>query len=132
MSAPTFLSLVRGNRVEGFLGLKMKPGYAYRYATNYSYIELPLSQVRIDDEKQDTDKVTRNQFAILQAPATVSPQYQHQVMLVFNPAIFRFASGPSTLIVNSGETVPIEMPVRTFKDLHLADLDWLVRLYLFS
>lgn len=133
MSGPTFLSLVRGNRVEGFLGLKLDPGVAYRFAQNYSYAELNLLDV-LDaaGEKLNGDKIVRNQSATLRAGATIAPSHGHQALLVPNPIIFQYASAPSMLLLDTGDRRPVDLTIRTFRDLPLGELEWFMRLYLIA
>lgn len=135
MSTPVFLNLARGNRAEGFLGLRKISDSAgpYRFANKYQYLELNLASVQDSDGNVlNGDKVTRNQSALLRSGWLLAPSHDHQALIVPNPLIFQYASAPSMLMVDTGDKKDIEVPVRTFRDLPLGELNWFVRVYLVS
>lgn len=134
MTSPTFLNLLRGNRINGFLRLKMAEGTVYRMATDYTYAELPLLSVRdMEGKLQDSDKVQRNQQVELLAPCTLQPIGGHKALVVANPALFRYASVPPMLLVDSlQKPEEVLIPAKFYRDLPLAELDWLCRIYLIN
>lgn len=134
MSDPTFLNLLRGNRISGFLRLKMLEGVPYRMATDYTYAEVPLLAVRdMDGKLQDSDKVQRNQQVDLLAPCTLQPIAGHKSLIVANPALFRYASVPPMLLVDSlQQAIEVMIPAKFHRDLPITDLEWLCRIYLIN
>ena len=133
MADVTFLNLLRGNRLSGFLRLKMGPGAVYRLAKDYSYAELNyLAATNMDGEKLE-GKILRNQTAELFADALIAPTHGHKALVTVNPELMRFASVPSMLLVDPVEKpIPVSMIARFTRDMDPGTLDWLYRVYLIS
>lgn len=134
MADVTFLNLLRGNRISGFLRLKMTEGVPYRMATDYTYAELPVFQVQgMDGVAEDTDKVKHSRTVNLVAPALMAPIQGHKALISVNPVVFQYATAPSLLLIDSSNTPQqISIPIRTFRELALSELEWLCRVYLIN
>ncbi len=132
MSSPTFLNLLRGNRLSGFLRLQMDTGYVYRLAKDYTFAEVPLAEV-MNDKGEVLDKVLRNQQVELVAPVTMFPVGGYQGLVVVNPELYRYASVPSMLMFDSSDgSQRVSIPAKFSKDMELSAISWLCRIYLIN
>jgi len=137
MADVTFLNLLRGNRISGFLRLKMSPGVAYRMATDYTYAEVALNNVQnMEGENLAMSaelKIQRNQQVELVAPCSLQPIAGHKALIVANPALFRYASVPPMLLVDSlQQPAEVVIPAKFHRDMAISELDWLCRIYLIN
>lgn len=134
MADPVFLNLLRGNRIGGFLRLKMLEGIPHKMAIDYTYAEVPLHSVRdMEGSRLDGEKIQRNQQVELLAPCTLQPIGGHKALIVANPALFRYASVPPMLLVDSlQQPIDVMIPAKFHRDMVLADLEWLCRIYLIN
>lgn len=128
---PTFLNLSRANRIVREMGLEMAEGKVFRYASDYTYIEIPLLHA-LNADGEPVDKATRNQAIELVAAATLKPGYHVKILVLVNPTIYKYGMAPSMVLFDEKERTPVVVPVTFRKDMQLTGLDWLVRLYLFS
>lgn len=130
--SPTFMNLLRGNRLAGFLRVKMAEGYPVRLAKDYTYAEMPLAKIA-NDKGEAVDKVLRNQQVELVAPFTIHPTPGYKGLVVVNPELYRFASVPSMLMFDTTDKpVQVSIPARFSKDMEVGAIDWLCRVYLIN
>lgn len=133
MSDPTFMNLLRGNRLSGFLRLKMDDGYPVRLAKDYTYAEVPLAKVLGSDGEPLDTKIHRNQQVELVAPMTMYPIGGYKGLVVVNPELYRYASVPSMLMFDSADTPQqVLIPAKFSRDMEMHAIDWLCRVYLIS
>lgn len=134
MADVTFLNLLRGNRLNGFLRLKMGEGSVYRMARDYAYAELQyLNAVSMDGEIADQMPLKRNQTWELFSDAIISPTYGHRALITSNPELARFASVPGVVLVDpTDKPTPVSMIARFTRDCDPSKLEWLYRVYLIS
>ena len=133
MADVTFLNLLRGNRLSGFLRMRMASGSVYRLAKDYTYAELPLSRMSSMDGEAIEGKALRNQTIELFAPTTLQPINGYKALVVANPLLYRFASVAGMTLVDASDTeIPISVIARFTRDFDPTALDWLCRVYLIS
>lgn len=133
MSDVTFMNLLRGNRLAGFLRMRMSEGHPVKLAPDYTYAELPLFRAQSLEGELVDAKAMRNQTIELIAPATLRPIAGYKGLVVTNPALYRVGAVPSMQLIDSSNTeLPISVVVRFHKDMVLEDLEWLCRVYLIS
>lgn len=128
------MNLLRGNRLAGFLRMRMSEGYPVKLAPDYTYAELPIHRAQsLDGELVDGGKAMRNQTIELIAPATLRPIAGYKGLVVTNPALFRVGTVPSMQLVDSSNAeLPISIITRFHKEMQLSELEWLCRVYLIS
>lgn len=132
MSDPTFLNLLRGNRLSGYLRVRMAEGAVFRLSKDYTYAEMPLASAR-NDKGEAVEKVLRNQQIELLAPFTIQPTPGYKGLVVVNPELYRYASVPSMLMFDVAEKpLPVSIFARFAKDMELSDIEWLCRVYLIN
>lgn len=130
--SPTFLNLLRGNRLSGFLRVRMAEGYPVRLSKDYTYAEVLLAKI-VNDKGETVGKVLRNQQVELIAPFTIQPTPGYKGLVVVNPELYRFASVPSMLMFDTTEKpVQVSIPARFSRDMEPGDIDWLCRVYLIN
>lgn len=130
--SPTFLNLLRGNRLSGFLRVKMNEGIPVRLSKDYTYAEIPLLKV-VNDKGESLDKVIRNQQVELVAPFTIQPTPGYKGLVVVNPELYRYASVPSMLMFDtSDKPVQVSIPGKFSRDMELTAIEWLCRVYLIN
>lgn len=134
MTDATFLNLVRGNRLSAMMGLNQHGVSSPKYGPDYQYVEIPVSNVKVGDEVLlPGGKVSRNQHAEIVPACTINVRGKHPVLVVYNNQLQTVASLGSMTIVHpgSGELMPSFWA--TFrKDYDIANIEWAIRLYMFS
>jgi len=124
-----FLQLNRANRIERELQLQMAPEHVYRFADDYTYIEIPLWKI-LDSEGEIVDKASRNQYVELVSAAHVTLRYGAKLLVAPNPVLFKYGVSPSLLLVDGKQPQILTIPITLRKDLKLDALDYLLRIYL--
>lgn len=132
-----FLNLVRGNRISTYLGLTMEGEIAYRFAADYSYVEIPLSEVfDLDSEKVlRKNAVLKKGQTVRLIPACQIQTRNYKCLVSVNPVLQDFSYGtPGMFLIDAGDTTQPSVTVTARKDCSVADLTsgWLVRLYLLA
>jgi hypothetical protein len=125
-----FLNLVRGSRLSMYMGLKMDEGAAYRFAKDYTYIEIPLAQLYNPSTEEVVTKATRNQRIQIIPACKVEIKGNYKILIKTNPVLQEVASCPSMILLDSGEAAPASFYATFHKDMSEKDLEWAVRLYL--
>lgn len=132
MSDSMFLSLVRGNRLSAYLGLKMDEGTVYRWAKDYNYVEIPLREFYNPAAENIQKKALKNQRLKVQPACKLEIKGGYRYMIKVNPEILAVADAPALFILdNEGDEQPSFYA--TFrKDLDADRIDWAVRIYMLS
>lgn len=124
----TFLNLRRGGRLQGFIGVRMDEGRTYKFANDYTYIEVPCSTIVGSDGAQE--KASRNQSLDLEAPVCLATRNGYKALISVNPELMRYATCPSLMLFDEEHSTRVSVPAKFHKDLDVLGLDWLVRIYL--
>lgn len=132
MSDNTFLNLVRGNTLGSYLGLEMNLGKAFRYASDYTYVEIPLAEMYNSTEERVVEKALRNQKLRLIPACKVNIRTGYKGIVRTNPKLQEVANCPAMFIIDPGEPGSPSFYVSFQKDYEASELDWAVRLYLVS
>ena len=128
---PTFLNLARNNRIPRMMGLEMAPEIPYTFSKDYTYIEVPLWKM-LDSDGEITDKASRNQYVELVSAASLKLSYEAKCLAVPNPLLFKYGVLPSMMLLDGKDRMLVTVPITLRKDLKIAELEYLVRIYLFS
>ena len=114
------------------MGLQMTEGVPYKYAVDYSYVEIPLGTIYNPSTEEVLNKASRNQHLLLKPACSLRLDGNHKIIVKTNPLLQEFATVPAVLLLDpkSGEQPHFYASFR--KDMDLSDLDWLVRLYMVS
>lgn len=126
-----FLNLVRGSRLVAYMGLKLDDPSRPKYSKNYTYVEIPLREVLGADGTPVT-KALRNQHCRIVPACELSIKGNSKILVKTNPKLQEVSNCPTMLILDEGEG---EQPVfyASFrKDFDVSELEWAVRLYMFS
>ncbi len=126
-----FLNLVRGNRLNTQMGLQLDGGVPPRYAKNYNYVEVPVREA-VGSDGTPTSKILRNQHVRLVPACEVTVKGYSSVLVKTNPSLQAVANCPTLLLLDVAEGEQPSFYATFRKDYDLADLTWLVRLYLLS
>lgn len=127
-----FLSLVRGNRLSAYLGLKMDEGVAYRFAKDYNYVEIPLREFYNPAAETVQKKALKNQRLRVSPACSLEIKGGYRYMVKVNPEILAVADAPALFILDNegGEQPSFYATFR--KDLDADRIDWAVRIYMLS
>lgn len=127
----TFLKLVTGNRLGMYMGLKMDEGKAYRFAKDYTYVEIPVGRIFNPTSEEFVTKVTANQkVQIIPACSINLKGSGYKIMVKTNPKLQAIANCPSVIMLDYDEGDQCSFFAHFQKALNVEDLDWAVRLYL--
>ena len=138
MIGNTFLHVARGNRLENYLRLRPAvEGQAYKLGKDYTYIELPLWKAEdLSKDIEVEEKMTRNSSVLLSAPYSVSPVLGYKAMVSINPVVLRYANAPAVFMLDYSEepskAQPLSIVIQMRRDLKIAEIDWLFRVYMLS
>lgn len=127
----SFLNIARGNRLNSYIGLKMGEGKSFRYAADYTYIEIPVRElINVTDDKTGS-KGLRNQHVRILPACEVNVRGNYKLLVEPNPELAAYGSvqGMYYIQPGQGEQVP-GFYITLRKDLDLSDLNFAVRLYL--
>lgn len=132
----SFLNLARGNRLTAYLGLQMAAGYSYKYAPDYTYIEIPLMEFwNPSEEKVQEDKALRNQYVRVIPACSLTVRGSHyKIEVEPNPALAEFGLiQPGYYLHTAGGGGELSVPgfyMQVRRDVHVKDVDYAVRLYM--
>lgn len=127
----SYLNLVRGNRLSNHMGLEMAPAHAYKYAPDYSYVEIPALTFEKDGEP--IEKVLQNQFVSVVPACTLHVRGSYRIQVEPNPAFGQFGiytPGYNVQPTLMGNEVTPQFQVLARKGFSLTDVTWAVRLYM--
>lgn len=125
----TFLNLRRGGRLQGFIGVRMDDGHAYKFANDYTYIELMCSSIKsLTGETQE--KAVRNQFLNLELPVCLATRNGYKALVSVNPELMQYATCPSLLLMDNEKSERVVIPAKFHRDLDVLGLTYLARIYL--
>lgn len=127
----SFLNLVRGNRLTSYMGLEMVPEYTYKFAPDYSYLEVPVLGFFLDADEKLVDKASRNQYVRVLPACTIDVKGSYKVQIEPNPELAKYGIFQPGYYVQpgSGNQRPgFYMQMR--KDMDLTDVKYAVRIYM--
>lgn len=127
----SFLNLARGNRLSSYMGLQMAEGKSYRYAPDYTYIEIPVSILYNPTDEKEVEKGLRNQHLFVTPACFVNIRGGYKVLVEPNPKLAAYGATQGMYYISSGagEQVP-GFYITLRKDLDISDVNYAVRLYL--
>lgn len=126
----SFLNLVRGNRLTSYMGLQMLHGHAYKYAPDYTYLEIPVLGFQNKDGEVE-DKALRNQYVRVVPACLLDVKGLYKVQVEPNPALAEFGLFQPTYYLHPGSGgVSPGFYFHARKDTDTRDLPFAVRLYL--
>jgi len=126
----TFLNLVRGNSLGSYLHLEMNPGKTFRYAPDYTYIEIPVAEFYDTKEEAPVSKAMRNQKIQILPACKVSVRAGYKIMVRTNPKLQEVSNCPTIMFLDPGDNGTPSFYASFQKDYEAKELDWAVRLYL--
>lgn len=127
----SFLNLVRGNRLSGFMGLEMMPDKNFKYAPDYSYLEIPILGFFLDSEEKLVEKAMRNQYVRVLPACTVNVKGSYKVQVEPNPELAKYGLFQPGYYIHPGERSQrpgFYMQMR--RDLDVEDVPFAIRLYM--
>lgn len=128
----SFANVSRGNRLD-FAGLEMVPGYNYRYAPDYSYIEIPILGFYLDNEEKLVEKAMRNQYVRVLPACTIRNRGNYHIQVEPNPELAKHGLFQPTYYVNPDPKAESMRPgfyMQMRRDLEIGDVPYSIRLYL--
>jgi hypothetical protein len=125
-----FLNLVRGTRLSNYMGLLMDEGVPYRYARDYTYVEIPLAQLYNPSTEEVVEKATRNQKLRIIPACKVSPKGTYKLLVKTNPRLQEYATCPAMFLLDPSESEALSFYALFQKDMDSRELDWAVRIYM--
>lgn len=131
MSDTSFLNILRGNREKQYLGLKMEEGVAHSFASDYTYIQVPVLGFFLDADEKLVDKVLRNQYVQVLPACTIDVKGTYKILVEPNPEIAKYGLFQASYYVHpgSGEIRP-SFYFQARKDLNADELKYAIRLYM--
>ena len=132
MLESVFLNLVRGNRINQYLRLKLENGAAPKYSRDYSYIEIPAKEFFLPSEEKKVTKVLRNQHVQVIPACTVDVQEGYRVLVKTNPKLQEIATCPALFLLDHKEGEQVSFYATFRKDFEISELEWAVRIYMIS
>lgn len=131
MDSNTFLNLVRGNRLPSIMGLRMNDGVPYRFAKDYTYVEIPLAHMYNPSTEEVQSKASRNQrIRIIPGCQVRVSGSGYKVLVKVNPKLHEYASVSYSAVLDSGDEEQPVVYASFHRDMDEKELDWAVRLYL--
>lgn len=127
-----FLNLVRGNRLGMYMGLKMEDGKPYRFAPDYTYVEIPLAQIYNPTTEEVVTKVSANQKVQIIPACTVRVASNYKILVKTNPKLQALANCPAMFLMDAGSDEHCSFYAHFQKSLDREEIDWAVRLYLLT
>jgi hypothetical protein len=128
----SFYNWARGNRLSQYAGLKMYDGHEFKYAPDYTYIEIPVSYLRDNKEGlQYVKKGLRNQHLQVVAACSLDVRGSLKVEVEPCPQLSEYGSVQAGYYIHpgSGEVSP-SFYVTFRKDCDISEIPYAVRLYL--
>lgn len=125
----SFLNLGRGNRLGTHLGLQMLEGQAFKYAPDYTYLEIPILGFMKDGGVES--KVLRNQYVKVVPACLLDPRGLYKIQVEPNPALAEYGTIQPGYYIQPGTGG--QMPGFYFqarKDTDVQDVKYAIRLYL--
>lgn len=122
-----FLNLIRGNRLNSYMGLS--DNKEYKFGKDYSYIEIPL-KAAISHESGNRIKKVKDKPVSLIAAETIKVAPHYKVMAEINPEILKSAHVSMAHIYDTGFSGEPVINAVFYTDVELDDYTYLVRLYL--
>lgn len=124
------MNLIRGSRLTNDMGLRMREGVPYKFATDYSYVEIPLGSLYNPVTEEDIETTSSNQYILIKPACSLEITGLNKVLVKTNPKLQEYALTPSLLLLDhkSGEQPFFYAHFR--KKMSREDIDWAVRLYL--
>lgn len=132
MAESSFLNLVRGNRLNMYMGLTMDEGVAYRFPQDYTYVEIPLRGLYNPGDKEMTNKGLRNQLLQVVPACQLNIKGGYRVLVKTNPALQEYGSAPQMFLLDNNEGEQPVFHVALRKDMDPSSLNWAVRLYMIA
>lgn len=127
----SYLNLVRGNRLSSYMGLQMLGEAVYKFASDYSYIEIPILGFEAANSTELTQKALRNQYVRVVPACLVDVKGGYRAQVEPNPAIAEYGLMQPTYYIHSnegGKSPGFYFQAR--KDIEASDLTFAVRLYM--
>jgi len=126
----SFYNWARGNRLSQYAGLKMYDGHEFRYAPDYTYIEIPLLGF-MDQKEGLQEKGLRNQHLQVIPACTIDVKGSLKVEVEPCPQLAEFGSVQAGYYIHpgSGEVTP-SYYITFRKDCDFDNIPYAVRLYL--
>lgn len=126
-----FVNLVRGNRLQSYMGLQEPEGKQAKYGAGYVYVEIPVRELRNATTGELLEKGLRNQQVLVLPDCTVHARSDYHILVEPNRRLAEFGSVQAMYYIHpgEGEQVP-SFCIALRKDMDLAELDFAVRLYL--
>lgn len=124
-----FANLIRGGRLSA-MGLQMADGQPFRYAKDYTYVEIPFGEAFNISTEELQKEAKRNQHLKLIPAARVNLKAPYKMLVKTHPSIQKYASCPPLFLLDPDEGGDITFYSIFRKDMNLIELPWLVRLYL--
>lgn len=127
----SFLNWARGNRLSMYAGLKMEEGHEFKYASDYTYLEIPAVGFYDDKEEQVVDKGMRNQHLLVIPACTLNMKGMLKVLVEPCPELAAYGSVQAGYYIHpgSGEKVP-SFYINLHKNCDISNIPYAVRLYL--
>lgn len=128
--AGVFISLLRGNRMSQYLGLKMDEGVAYKYAKDYAYVEIPIREFYNPAAESIQKKALRGQHVRVVPACSVDIKGGFRYLVKTNPALQEVATCPTVFLLDVDDKEQPHFYATFRKDLDADRLDWCVRIYM--
>lgn len=126
----SFLKLVSGSRISNYMGLKMLAERAFKYAPDYTYVEIPLLGFLGKDDTVPQDKALRNQYVRLIPACVVDVKGRDKLLVEPNPALAEFGMVQPGYYMHPGQGGSPGLYMSVRKDIEVADVDFAIRLYM--
>lgn len=127
-----FINLVRGNRLSMYMGLQLDSKEPPRFAKDYSYVEVAVREFWNPTEEKTVTKALRNQHLLVRPACVVNLKGSYKVLVKTNPKLQEVCSCPALLVLDVGEGEQPSFYATFRKDFDVSELDWCVRLYMFT
>lgn len=127
----SFLNICRGNRLSSYMGLQMLENTAFKYAQDYSFIEIPVLGFQGKQGEGLEKKVLRNQYVRVVPSCLVDVKGTVKILVEPNPALAEFGLFQPSYYIHSGSGgMSPGFYFQARRDTDVGDLLFAVRLYL--
>jgi hypothetical protein len=111
------------------MGLVMIEGHTWKYAKDYTYIEIPLLGF-MDKDGELKDSVQRNQYVRVVPACSLDIKGMDKVLVEPNPAVSEFGLAQASYYMHPDQKGIPGFYFQARKDLDIKDLTHAVKLYL--
>lgn len=127
MAQSAFANLYRWS-LPSKIGLDMEK---CKFSTDYTYVEIKWSGegVLLSDESLVTEAKKGQSIRLIPATNVKKTDFKEKVLIVVNPELAEVAQAPSTMLLETAAGDTINLIAHFRKDSNLANLTWLLRLY---